>query len=345
MSRKRIRRTAEAANAVATENHTGETGAGMAYMRAKAAADLAETAASRHVLALFMEANAYGITGDDADEVAKMRTAEIGRIGAAMAGEATADADGRAGGIGGMVRWLADPGEDADGDPNPDVPLVTMSGTLAGDETEPPKGIDGIGMFPHGFAVTRPRTDDDSANSHVLAFTDKVKERAVVEGSTAKSVKNAMVTNPNQILSVTSSPTLGDSFTGTFAQDVGPPLTGTFSCDADVCELAVEGEGDDISVTTATGYTFTGTRPAVTAVTANERTEYLLFGIWLNEVTDGTDTFGAFAVGGADYAKNVSVTMTGKAIYNGSAVGAHHKSREPISYFDGDARLTADFKD
>ena len=338
-------KTAEDANVVATENHTGVTGAGMAYMRAKAAADLAKTAASRHVLALFMEANAYGITGDDADEVAKMRTAEIGRIGTAMAGEAIENADDRAGGIGGVVRWLADPGEDADDDPNPDVPLVTMSGDLAGGATEmTSKGIDGIGMFPHGFAVTRPRTDNDAGNSHVLAFTDKVKERAAVAGSTARSVKKAAVTNGNQILSVTSSTTLGDSFTGTFAQDAGPPLTGTFSCVAELCELAVTGEGDDIVVTTVTGYTFTGTRPAVTAVTVNERTEYLLFGIWLNEAPDGTDTFGAFAVGGAaDYSKPVSNPMTGKAIYNGSAVGAHHKSREPISYFDGDARLTAEF--
>jgi hypothetical protein len=349
---------AETANLVATENHTGETGAGMAYMRAKAAAELAETAASTHVLALFMEANAYGINRDDATEEKKLRDAEIDSIGTAMAGAATADAAGRAGGVGGSVEWEpGDPGEDEDGDPIPDVPMVTITGSdLAGDADErTSKGIDGIGMFSRGFAVTSPRTRDadgavtNAGNSHVLAFTNKVKEVAAVEASSAKSVKNAMVTDVEQIVSVTqtASPILGESFRGTFqpAEDEGPPLAGTFSCaeSAPVCELAVTGEGDNIMITTAVGYTFTGSRPAVAAVSPDAQNEYLLFGIWLSEVTEGGDTFGAFAGGPTSYTKNVEMGVTGRATYDGSAVGARHMSREPISYFDGKARLTAEF--
>ena len=36
-------------------------------------------------------------------------------------------------------------------------------------------------------------------------------------------------------------------------------------------------------VTTATGYTFSGSREGVTAVTAAAKEDYLLFGVWLDE--------------------------------------------------------------
>ena len=58
---------AEDANDVATENHTGMTGAGMAYMRAMRAAEAAENAANTHVRSVFMAANAYHITAADDD--------------------------------------------------------------------------------------------------------------------------------------------------------------------------------------------------------------------------------------------------------------------------------------
>ena len=54
-------------------------------------------------------------------------------------------------------------------------------------------------------------------------------------------------------------------------------------------------------VTTATGYTFSGSREGVTAVEAAAKEDYLLFGVWLDEVADGADTFGAIATGGQPF--------------------------------------------
>ena len=69
-----------------------------------------------------------------------------------------------------------------------------------------------------------------------------------------------------------------------------------------------------------------------------------MFGLWLDESNNGaTDTFGAFAVGGTGYAANVDNTLTGTATYSGKAVGAHHKTGEGVSWFDANARLTANF--
>ena len=55
-----------------------------------------------------------------------------------------------------------------------------------------------------------------------------------------------------------------------------------------------------------TGYEFSGSREAVTAVEADEKEDYLLFGVWLDEeVADGddagADTFGAIATGGQKF--------------------------------------------
>ena len=37
------------------------------------------------------------------------------------------------------------------------------------------------------------------------------------------------------------------------------------------------------------------------------------------------------------------LALEGTATYRGSAVGAHHKTGSGVSFFDGDANLTADF--
>ena len=55
------------------------------------------------------------------------------------------------------------------------------------------------------------------------------------------------------------------------------------------CSLDYTGSGDDVMVTTATGYTFSGSREGVTAVEADAKADYLLFGVWLDEVADGDD--------------------------------------------------------
>ena len=73
------------------------------------------------------------------------------------------------------------------------------------------------------------------------------------------------------------------------------------------------------------------------------KNDYLAFGIWLSEVATGEDTFGAFAVGGTGYETTVGDVVTGTARYSGSAVGAHHETDGPVSYFEGEANLTAEF--
>ena len=96
-------------------------------------------------------------------------------------------------------------------------------------------------------------------------------------------------------------------------------------------------------VTTATGYTFSGSREGVTAVEAAAKADYLLFGVWLDETDAGADTFGAIATGGQPFTANNVEALEGKATYSGPAVGAHHKTGSGVSSFDGDANLTADF--
>ena len=79
------------------------------------------------------------------------------------------------------------------------------------------------------------------------------------------------------------------------------------------------------------------------------RQDYLLFGVWLDEVAEGDgegdDTFGAIATGGQPFTAANVLALEGKATYRGSAVGAHHKTGSGVSSFDGDANLTADFDD
>ena len=92
-----------AANAKLTEEHTGDTGAGMDYMAAKRAAMAAETAANKHVLGLLIHANAQDLDlGDpsDVDLIAALEKAKEARLKAvsdaikSAAGDPTATADG-----------------------------------------------------------------------------------------------------------------------------------------------------------------------------------------------------------------------------------------------------------
>ena len=139
------------------------------------------------------------------------------------------------------------------------------------------------------------------------------------------------------------------SFQGTFDHtnaDI-PAIKGTFTCADSPCSLVTTGSGDDVMVTTATGYTFSGRREGVTAVEAAAKADYLLFGVWLDEADNdaGADTFGAIATGGQPFTANLVEALEGTATYSGPAVGAHHKTGSGVSSFDGDANLTADFKD
>ena len=102
------------------------------------------------------------------------------------------------------------------------------------------------------------------------------------------------------------------------------------------------GQRDDVDVTTATGITFSGNRAGIDAVVAVANDDYLLFGLWLDEVT-GADSFGSFAGGGQEFISGSVNALTGTASYSGEAVGAHHKTGEGVNWFTGDASLTANF--
>ena len=69
---------------------------------------------------------------------------------------------------------------------------------------------------------------------------------------------------------------------------------------------------------------------------------YLIFGIRLDEAQDGTDSFGAFASGGEPFtADNVANALESTVRYSGLAAGVHHKTDDGVSWFEGDANLSA----
>ena len=350
---KKYRDMAKEANDKATAAHgapesmeleDAEVGAAKSLLDARTAAEAAETAAGTHVIPLFMQANAYDITDPmrDMDEdtitmtVAELRETERNAVGMAIADAANAangDADG---GVSATVDWP----------PTAEDPTLAVAGLTNGDTATAAttRETPGLGRFTLGFRHVLPPTDTDAANSQVLVFSNKEKEVAPVTALPARNVVNIAVT-PANVRSLT--PAAGTSFSGTYDDDGSadtPVLTGTFNCTGENCTLDYTTDAAGmVSVTAATGYTFTGNRPARAAVTEDTQEDYLVFGIWLSEDTNGADTFGAIYGGGTDYAANVGNVITGTATYTGSAFGAHHKTNEAVSFFDGRATLMADF--
>jgi hypothetical protein len=355
---------AEAANLAATEEHTGMTGAGMAYMRAMAAAEAAETAANTHVLGLFMQANAYDIDtpimdnsateANEAMSVAQQRATEVASIGAAMKASAMVTDGNQRGDLG--TTTAAWPGTlDDAGTPDTDesadnVLTITVDGTesdTVGDPDADPVvmpnagTIPGVSGFMHGF---------DMANDElrVIAFTDR--EQSVVEQGATNFARyidygegEGEEIATTEVSGLGESPDGGLSYPGTLTETDAGAVMGTFTCTADNCSIALDDAGT--GVTAITGYTFTGTRTAKAAVTEDTNMDYLLFGLWLNEAGDGADSFGAFGGGGQEFTSGNVNPLTGTATYNGSAVGAHHKTGDAVNWFEGDASLTANFGD
>ena len=349
---------AETAKATAEEQAEG---AGMNYMTAMDAAAAAETAADTHVLGLFTSANAYGETDEE------KAAAEVASVGAAIARSSKAEAgngnSGQAGGATATAAWIEDMKDDPDTDDDEAVPgllkitfdsMVTegtgmiTSETRADDDTVDPvisnnaKQTNDGGDFPHMFDIS-------SGQARVLVFTDREQDTPEIEAVEAVTITNAVVT-VEEITSASESMDGGTSFQGTFDHtdaDI-PAIKGTFTCTDGPCILVTTGSGDKVMVETATGYTFSGSSEGVTAVQAAATMDYLLFGVWLDEVggeTPGADTFGAIATGGQPFTPANVQALEGKATYRGSAVGAHHKTGSGVSSFDGDAKLTADFDD
>ena len=352
------------------------TGAGMNYMDAMDAAAAAETAAGTHVLRLFTSANAYDVTNEDAAAL------EVASVGAAIALAANAPEPNQAGNhMDTGAAWVKDvPAvEDTDADAVPGLLEITfnsgatanggfttiISEARADDDTADTaiknnaKQTNVGGDFPHMFDISDGRT-------RVLVFTDKEQDTPGVEVVTARTLVGVLVTpehvQAGNVKSLGESRDGGTTVPGTYDPGDDTIIEGTFKCDGD-CTLDYTGSGDkgDLENLTMTNYTFSGSREGVTKVEADAKQDYLLFGVWLDEVAAknaeeeandnaGADTFGAFATGGQpffipeDADTDATVTaLKGKATYSGTAVGAHHKTGSGVSSFDGDATLTADF--
>ena len=340
----------EAAEAAQATAEAQATDAGMNYMTAMEAAAAAETAAGTHVLGLFTSANAYDVKDDDDAEE------EVASVGAAIAAAAAMAAGNQAGGATATAAWVVDVAATDDDDAVPGLLKITF-------DTDGPGGTDAIesdtvgdadanpvvkpnakqtnvgGDFPHLFDIS-------SDEARVLVFTDREQDTAGVTGVSKVTLVNVAATAA-QVESLGESSDDGTSVPGTFDHDNAdgtPAIEGTFKCTGDTCSLSYEGSGDDLSDVVMTGYTFSGGRESVKAVAADAKEDYLLFGVWLDETDADADTFGAVGTGGEPFdADNVLAVLKGTATYRGSAVGAHHKTGSGVSFFDGDANLTADF--
>ena len=135
---------------------------------------------------------------------------------------------------------------------------------------------------------------------------------------------------------------------------VRPRMVATFTCVIPSCSYQLSGTDatgnyqTGTTVTSISGYNFTGTRTAAPMPSVGDMT-WLAFGVWLTEtvVENAVNTyaFGAFADGGdvVENADNIEV-VTGTATYEGSAAGVHSTAEE-VEFFYGDANLTANFGD
>ena len=343
----------EAAEAAKATAEAQATDADMSYMTAMAAAAAAETAAGTHVLGLFMSANAYDAEGTGTDTKEVVAAAEVASVGAAIAAAAGAADGAQAGTATATAAWVADTGagdavvagllEITFDSKVTDGTAEFISDTVGGaDPVVKPnaKQTNVGGDFPHMFDIS-------SGEARVLVFTDKEQNTPEVVAVTAFTYLNAAVVK-DQIESLGESSDGGTSFPGTFDDDTDattPGIEGTFKCTGADCSLVYTGSGDGVIVTEATGYTFSASREAVEFVAADLKSDYLLFGVWLDETAAGADTFGAIAMGGDEFTAANVTALTGKATYSGTAVGAHHKTGSGVSSFDGDANLTAEFDD
>ena len=374
----------EAANTLKTAVEKAQEDAEMAQEDAETARDMAmgfateaETAAGAHVLSLFLAANGAHVPDLESTTTINEKAMHVTSVGAAMAAIAGAAGGNQAASTTGTAIWPGDTVEDPDTAGDQFVAgmfsfTVNVAGTNSitselrpsrvatdlnsdGDTDDASeariiqtaKAIDDLGTF-QGYDLWEDDGDatTDTDRARAIVFTNKKQgddSKLTRVGGAARSVIGEAVSTAAELSNVRSS---GRTITGvTWTPSGEPPLMGTLSCAADAaCDITLGAGG---AVTTIEGYTFTGSRAAVEAVTAADAAEdndYLVFGLWLEESDDGaTDTFGAFANGGTDYAVGAQAAVTGTADYSGKAAGAHHKTGEGVNWFEGNAGLTANF--
>ena len=342
------------------------------YMTAMTAMGAAQKAAGTHVIGLLKHANGSDLNtvGDPADvDVAKaladarkaQRDAVIEVINEAAAGanningEVEADNPSTA-----MATWAHDTPADAEAEtpaapgafmitlrPNGSEALTfnSMAGTDAAPKTA--DSITGLVGFMHGYSIS-----DDG--THAIVFTDIEQTVATVPAVTlgdavnivTKPVTASQIVLPDGVTDITTEPVEYD-------HDGDPdtkPLSGaTLACGSaqttDCSHEIVAGKltslvGYVVSVEAAADFTLKDAVPEM------EDSDYLVFGVWLQEDGDGDDAngnqpaFAAFADGGTDFA--VSNDLTGTATYKGSATGVY-TAGSSVDYFQGAATLTAKF--
>ncbi|MCY4441754.1 MAG: hypothetical protein OXE53_16305, partial [Deltaproteobacteria bacterium] len=372
--------TAEAAREAQSTAEEEQEKAEMAEMTAETEQGKAETAeteamtaADTHVLSLFQAANGAHVM-DDANTPADEKAAHVTRVGAAMATIASATDGNQAASTVASALWSGDTVDDPTTDADEFVEgtfsfTVNIAGNTAitselkasraatdlnGDGDTDDTGeariiqtarmIEDLGVF-RGYDLWEDDGDADTTTdrARAIVFTNKQQgddSVLAVVGGAARSVKGQDVA-VGELSNVRSS---GDTITGvTWTPSGEAPLMGTLTC-GETCNIVL---GENGAVTTITGYTFTGSRATVEeveAADAGQDDDYLIFGLWLDEdttTTPNTNTFGAFASGGT--AAPVGDVITGTATYTGKAAGAHHMTGEGVNWFDGDARLTANF--
>ena len=334
---------------------------------AETAETAAVAAAGIHVLDLFKAANAQSETDTDdrADAVETFVTAINSAAGSSTDADNNSTTDDGSSNSTATAAFPADVAEDEDNNIDAVEGTVEIIVSTATDDTltfreEAVEATDddaampktatelsrGLGNF-YGYEISEDGT-------HAIVFTDKQQGTPAVETVTfvaGKEFLNAPVSGNT----VTDLGTKSGSrytgvtfFEGTTTDDASAAFMGTLTCpDGDACSVETDADGD----ITLTGYEFTGSRAeraAVTATGAAENNDYLAFGVWLQEDTNG-DTegtpraFAAFANGGepitdfSDY-----VTLTGTANYNGKATGVY-TAGSSVDYFEGTASLTANF--
>ena len=358
---------------------------------AEAAQAKAEAAGGMHALGLFKFANAASETD------AKKRKAAIAAVALQIDGAADSTGsrnDSRTSGEAtATAAWDENTEADADADPPvkeviryPSVTIIGLpntgsvtsetrnvdnsvpaDGDFDDDDTQSSgvadiksnaKKIDGLPGFSIGFDIT-------DGDRHIIAFTDRVQDTAPVTAKTAVTAKTLTNTGVDGNTVTDLGTQSGDKYTGvtffegTTTSDKRAAFTETLTCPSGTaCSTDISGSGDNQTITVV-GYEFTGSRKASPAVAESTgvNSDYLVFGVWLEEDTDTGTTgnqiaFGAFANGGATFSPGSEsptdsnddnwASLVGDATYNGAATGVYTQGSK-VDYFEGSAKLTAKF--
>jgi hypothetical protein len=372
------------------EQETAETQLGIAmtqkgtaedeYGDAKTAMGDAATYADRHVMGLFVSANAYTLdplpsvdpTNTEAEELAALAKARADQV--ANAAAAIKNAAGNANNSGSTP---------TDGDANPTTTAATATATWPNDLdsllTTPDDVGDGmlnIVVTVDGTALPFDEVNDEETtgdqmdertakllpgnaglgdfqhgyeitngdgDTHVIVFSD-ITQQGNPTPEIRVDVTDRAVTDHTL---VSGTPTIIPDtmvFPGEYDHDgdMGA-VTGNLT-GTFTCAEDCTVQHEDGEVTEIDGYTFTGSLSQARAARPADM-DYLVFGIWLTETDgDGTarDTYelGAFEGGGSTAA--VADVVTGTATYNGSAAGMV-ASGGRVDYFEGTATLDANF--